>query len=408
MNRIVLLVVVAVCLVPLVGAGAAQSTERVTVTVHVVDDAGNDVGDAAVTASWDGGEATGTTASNGQTLIDVPKSADVSVTVEHADYVLNNPARLGAVTDHTTRTVEVHAPTGGEIAVTEDGDSVADATVTLTKVGDDRAAATGTTDADGAFAVENIEAGVYDVTVRKPGYYERSTTVDLASTDSTTVDIESGSAEVTFAVTDSTLEQPLEVDVTILHDGKRDSTLSTNEKGERSIDLQVNTKYTVRIEGDGYGTHERQLTVGETDTSRSYRIERTPMLTVESANERVLLGETVSVTVTDEYGEPVEGATVRLDGSSAATTNAEGAATVPIETAGELELTAEADGTTSSPVVVEGVDPNGADSNGGEGSESENSSADTPADDGMPGFGSPAAIAAIAAVVGGFVARQRR
>ncbi|MDS0475839.1 carboxypeptidase regulatory-like domain-containing protein [Natrinema sp. 1APR25-10V2] len=406
MKRIVLLVVAAVCLASLAGAGAAQSTEEVTVTVHVVDDAGNAVGDASVTASWEGGEATGTTASNGQTLIDVPKGADVSVTVDHADYVLNNPARLGTVSDHTTRTVEVHAPTDGEITVTEDGEPVADATVTLTKAGDDRAAATGTTASDGVLAVESVEAGVYDVTVRKSGYYEQSTTVDLASTDSTTVDVEPGTAEVTFAVTDGILEQPLEVDVTILHDGKRDATLSTNEKGKRSIDLRVNTKYTVRIEGDGYGTHERQLTVDETDTSRSYRIERTPALTLETANERVLLDETVGVTVTDEYGEPVEGATVRVDGSSAATTNAEGTAAVPVETAGELELTAEADGTTSSPVVVEGVDPNGEGSNDDEGSDDESSSSETAADDGMPGFGSPAAVVAIAALIVGLVVRR--
>lgn len=406
MNRIVLFVVAAVCLVPFagVGAGAAQSTETVTVTVHVVDDAGNDVGGASVTATWEGGEATETTASNGQTLIDVPSGADVSITVEHDDYVLNNPVKLGTVTDHTTRTVEVHPPTDGEISVTENGESIAGATVTLTKRGDDRAAAEGTTDADGVFAVENLEAGVYDVTVRKPGYYERSTTVDLGSTDATAVEVESGTAEVTFAVTDRHLERPLEVDVTILRDGKRDATLSTNEKGKRSIDLRVNTKYTVRIEGEGYGTRERQLTVGETDTSRSYRIERAPSLTLETANERVLLGETVTVTVTDEYDEPVDDATIRVDGSSAATTDADGTATVPVEKAGELELTAEADGTASSAVVVEGVDPNGSGETGNESPDSESAAGD----DGMPGFGPSVAVGAVGAVVVGLVARRRR
>lgn len=401
MNRLVLLVVVAVCLVPLTGVAAAG--EEVTVTVHVVDDNGADVGGASVTASWEGGEATERTASNGQTLIDVPSGADVSIAVEHDDYVQNNPVELGTVTDHRSETVEVFPPAGGEITVTEDGDPVESASVTLTKRGDERAAAEGTTSADGTFAVANLERGVYDVTVRKPGYYEASTTTDLGTTDSTTVDVESGRAEVTFTITDGHLEKPLQVDVTLLNDGKRDATISTNEKGTRSIDLHVNTKYAVVIEGDGYGEVKRQLTVGETDTSRRYEIERSPTLTLEASNERVLIGETVGVDVTDEYDDPVEGATIRLGGSSVATTDASGSATVPIETAGELELTAEADGTTSKAVVVTGVDPDEDDVTENETDDSNGSSTD----DGIPGFGMPAAATAIAALVGGLVARRR-
>ncbi|QLG48537.1 carboxypeptidase-like regulatory domain-containing protein [Natrinema halophilum] len=411
MNRLVLLVAVGLCLAALVGVGAAQSNEEKTVTVHVVDDVGNDVGGASVTASWEGGERTGQTASNGQTLIDVPTDASVSIAVDHDDYVQNNPVQIGTVTDHTTETVTVCPPTDGEIAVTENGNPIETATVTLTKRGDDRAAAEGTTDANGIFATTDLETGDYDVTVRKPGYYEETTTVDLNAVNGTTVEVESGMAEVTFTVSDGHLEQPLEVDVTVLNDGERDSTVSTNENGQRSIDLAVNTEYTVRIDGEGYGEHERKLTVGETDTNRRYQIERSPSLTLEAANERIILGETVGVTVTDEYGEPVDEVAVRIGGSKVATTDADGSATVPIETAGSLEVTAAIDGTVSNAVVVEGIDPN-ADEDEDEDDDTarentDNSSETLTSDDSVPGFGAPAALVIVALLVGKLAFHQR-
>ncbi|SEP61991.1 carboxypeptidase-like regulatory domain-containing protein [Natrinema salaciae] len=412
MNRLVVLVAVAVCLTTFVGVGAAQSNGDVTVTVHVVADDGSDVGGASVTVAWDGGESTEQTASNGRALIDVPSGADVSIAVDDEEYVRNNPVEIGTVTNHTTETVTVYPPTDGEIAVVADDDPVESATVTLTKRGDDRAAAEGTTDSDGIFAVDDLETGVYDVTVTKPGYYEESTTVDLAAVDDASVDIEPGTAEVSFAITDAVLEEPLAADVTVLNDGERDSTISTNQNGERRIDLSVNTEYTVVVEAEGYGTLERELSVGESDTSRSYGIERTPTLALETSNERVILGETVGVTVTDEYGDPVEGATVRVDGSTVATTDAAGSASVPVETAGELEFVAEADGTTSDSVVVEGIDPDadgedGADE-GSDENETERTDADDPAaGDGMPGFGPSTAAIAVAAFVGGLIALRR-
>ncbi|WP_254524597.1 carboxypeptidase-like regulatory domain-containing protein [Natrinema caseinilyticum] len=314
---------------------------------------------------------------------------------------------IGTVTDHTGERVAIYPPADGEITVTEGGDSVESASVTFTKRGDDRAAATGTTDGDGVFAVTGLETGYYDVVVRKPGFYEESTTVDLETADGTTIDIDPGTAEVTFTVTDGYLDQSLEVDVTILKDGERDSTVSTNQNGQRSIDLAVNTEYSVRIEREGYGEHERKLTVNETDTSRTYQIERTPSLSLEVTNDRIILGETVGVTVTDEYGDPVDGTSVRIDGTDVATTDAAGMAAVPIEAAGSLDLTAAVDGTTSNAVTVEGVD---ADGTGDDGEEIENTStgSEEPAsEDGVPGFGAPAALVAGAALVGGLAVRRR-
>jgi PGF-CTERM protein len=404
MNRTVLFVVVAVCLAPLAGVGAAQSTDEVTVTVHVVDDEGNDVGGASVTASWDGGERTGETASNGQVFIDVPSGANVSITAEHDDFVQNNPTEMGTLTDHTKVTVEMFPPTDGEVTVTENDDPVESAAVSLTKRGDDRAVTEGETDADGVFAVESVETGVYEITVEKPGYYDTTASVDLADTNATTVGIESGTSEVTFTVTDRYLEEPLEADVTVLTDGKRDATISTNEKGKRSIDLRVNTAYTVVIAAEGYGESERQLTVGETDMSRSYGVKRAPTLSLEPSNERVLVGETVRVDVTDEYGDPVEGATITVDGSSVGTTDGDGSATVPIETAGSLEFTAETGDTTSSAVTVEGVDPN-ADGDGD--AENDSTSPEESSGDGIPGFGAPVGVIAIAALVCGLLVRHR-
>ncbi|WP_306052861.1 carboxypeptidase-like regulatory domain-containing protein [Natronococcus wangiae] len=409
MKRIALLVAALVITAPLVGAGTVVASDNVTLTVTVTDDDENAVGGAQVAASWDDGERTDETRSNGRALIDVPSGADVEVDVEHDDLVLNNPKEVGTVSDHTTVAVDLYPEIDGEITIVENDTPIADATVTLTKDGDTRAAAAGTTDDDGVFVAEGVEVGSYDVDVEKAGYYDESTDVDLRSTDGTTVALESGTERVTFSVVEGYFDEPLRTDVTILQDGVRDATLSTNADGERTIPLVVNTEYTAVIEDDGYddASNEREFTVGESATEVDYVVERAPALTLEASNERVLVGETVGVEVTDEYGDPVDDAEIVLDGSTAATTDADGEASVTIETHGELELTAQ-DGGVTDTIVIDGVDPDATnDSPTEERSEVENAS-DGDADESIPGFGAGAAGVALALVLGGAIAYRRR
>lgn len=402
MYRFVLFVTVCVLATPMITAGAVGASEEMTVSVHVVDDDGNDVAGATVTASWDGGNETEETASNGQTLIDVPSGADVAVTVEDGDLLQNNPKEIGTVRSHTDVTVELFPETTATVTVTDGEAPIEGATVTLTKTDEDRAAATGTTDGDGEVTAEAIEEGQYDVAIERRGYYDRSATVDFGTTSETSVAMEPGTVDVSVTITDGYLEEPLETDVTFLKDGEHDATVSTNEDGQRTIPLDVNTKYTAVVEKDGYDDPERDVVVGESDQTISYEIERAPAVTLEAMNERVLVGETVGVDVTDEYDEPIEGGEIRLDGEAVATTAADGSAAVPIDEAGEHELTAVAEGTTSEAVPVEGVDPD-ADDESVESDESSGNESDS-TDDAVPGFG---ALAAAGALVGTVLARRR-
>ncbi|MFC4439051.1 MULTISPECIES: carboxypeptidase-like regulatory domain-containing protein [Natrialbaceae] len=409
MNRIALLTAVLVLTAPLVGVGTAVASEDVTLTVTVTDGDENAVAGALVTVSWDDDERTEETRSNGQALIDVPSGADVEVDVEHDDLVQNNPKEVGTVDDHTTVAVDLFSKTDGEITVVENDASIADATVALTKDDDTRAAATGTTDDDGVFTAEAIEAGTYDVDVEKAGYYDESASVDLRSNDGTTVALESGTERVTVSVTDGYFEEPLQTDVTILQDGERDATLSTNADGERSVPLAVNTAYTAVIEADEYddASNEHEFTVGESATEVDYVVERAPVVALEASNERVLVGETVGVDVTDEYGDPVADAELVLDGSTVATTDDGGSATVTIERHGELELTAQ-HGDVADAVVIDGVDPDATDDSlTEERSEVENETDTDDADDSVPGFAAGTAGAALALVLGVAIVRLR-
>lgn len=409
MKRIGLLVAALVITALLVGVGTAVATEDVTVSVIVTDDDENAVGGAQVTVSWDDGERTDETRSNGQALIDVPSGADVAVDVEHDDLVQNNPREVGTVSDHATVGADLYPETDGEITVVENDTPIADATVTLTREDDTRTAATGTTDDDGVFTAEAIEVGTYEIDAEKAGYYDESASIDLRSNDGTTVALESGTERVTVSVTDGYVEEPLQTDVTILHDGERDATLSTNADGERTVPLEVNTAYTAVVEADEYddASNEHEFTVGESETAVDYEVERAPALTLEASNERVLVGETVGVDVTDEYGDPVDDAELVLDGSTVATTDDDGSATVTIERHGELELTAQ-DGDVTDTVAVDGVDPDATDDSlTEEQSEVENETDTDDEDDSIPGFAAGTAGVALVLVLGIAIAHRR-
>lgn len=82
MRRAVLfsVVLVVAATAPFVGTAVATQ-EQATLDVTVVNQDGDPVSGATVNASWDGGDATATTTSSGRTLIDVPRGADVELTV---------------------------------------------------------------------------------------------------------------------------------------------------------------------------------------------------------------------------------------------------------------------------------------------------------------------------------------
>lgn len=416
MTRTALFVTVLVLSAALLSAaplGAAD--DAVTLTVSVTDDGGEAVRGATVTVSYDGDEQSRETLSSGRAAFDVPRGATVTVETEHDALVKNNPETVRNVDDHTEVGVTMYPAASVDVTVVDD-EPIERATVTVRKVGQTKAAAAGTTGSDGVFSADGLERGDYTIRVVKSGYHEASTRVSATEEASAELAIEEGSATVDFTVVDENFEEarPIRAEITVANDGDRVATISTNDRGTAGVKLAVNTRYTVTIEKDGYDSLERSLSVRESDRAAVYGIDRTPRLSLEPMNDRVVVGQNVAVDVTDEYGEAVADATVLVDGEARTTTDEGGSAVIAIDSTGDVELTAERDGVTSSVAVVEGVSTDedgetnadsgtGADadeSDGGEGGER------AIEDDGSPGFSAVVALAALS-LASALITRRR-
>ncbi|MFW5964033.1 MAG: carboxypeptidase-like regulatory domain-containing protein, partial [Natronomonas sp.] len=160
-----------------VGGAAAQSGSQVTLTVSVVDQANSSVRGATITASWEGGERTATTASNGRAFVDVPEGETIELDAEHEEYIRNHPLVIEEATERDV-TLRVSEKGNATVTVTDANDE----TLRNTRVEfrrDGRTAAEGWTDEDGTFSTDTIEQGEYSVAVVKPGYYRETSTVDV-------------------------------------------------------------------------------------------------------------------------------------------------------------------------------------------------------------------------------------
>jgi hypothetical protein len=345
---------VALLIVGSVAAPPALAAEQtmVTITVSVVDGAGDPVSGAELTASWDDGEAVETTRSNGQALIDVPEGSDVRIAVDHSDYVRNAPYRLTDAQGGDV-TVEV-APEGSAVVRVTDGSSaLADAQVTVSRDGE--TVANGTTNDNGAFKTGAIEQGQYDLRAVKPGYYAINRTLSISGSVFRTVSIEQGTATVRVRIVDDHFDSPRQLSAATVRIGSL-ATLNTSQDGRAAVGVPVNSDFEVRISKDGYRSATERLAVREDDRTVTYAVQRTPALTAAPANTRVVVGQTVRLEVRDEYDEPVSSAAILRDGERVATTDGQGVAHVAVESTGEHEFRAQLDGVESESVAVEGVD----------------------------------------------------
>lgn len=125
--------------------------------------------------------------------------------------------------------------------------------------------------------------------------------------------------------------------------------------GEASLSVPVNTQVGVEVTKDGYETDSRQKTIKEEPVEMAFQINRTPGLTVNLENTRVVSGERLSLTVLNEYDESVEEATIRLNGESADETDSDGTAAVFLNMSGDYELVAVKGTRESAPVTVRAV-----------------------------------------------------
>ncbi|AKH96850.1 PEGA domain-containing protein [Halanaeroarchaeum sulfurireducens] len=351
-----LALVVATSLLAVGGPGVASAqTETVTLTVSVASDDGTAVDAAILSASWENGSTTEETKSNGKAFVDVPAGANVSIAVSHPDYVRNHPYE---VTDASERDVAITvAPTASAVVTVEDDEgTVDDARVVLDHDGhtviDERTT-------DGTVETGAIEAGSYDVRVSKPGYHTIEGDLAVSNETETTVEIERGTVGLTVNVTDDYFDPPRAVSGATV-DVEGSGSVITQSDGTQRISVPVNTEMTVTVSKEGYDSVERTVTVEESDRTLDVDVDRTDALTVEAANERVVVGEQVRVTVTDEYEDPVTDAQVRTDGEAVARTNDDGIASVAIERGGDREIVVTKGGITSPPITVTGIAADGS------------------------------------------------
>ena len=331
------------------GIASAQS-EEVALTVSVTTTEGTAVGGATLTVSWDDGSTTTTTASNGKEFVDVPAGADVTIDVSHPDYVRNSPVE---VTDASERDVdiEVAEKATATLRIEDDAGTVDYASVVLEKDG------TTVLDAetvDGTVSSGTIEAGTYDLTVSKPGYYHMERELAVENDTERTIAIERGTVTLSVNITDDYFEPPRAVaGVTV--DIDQVGSIVTQSDGTQQVNAPVNSELETTVSKDGYDTVERVITTEESAVEFSADLDRSAALTVSVMSDNVVVGEQVLVTVTDEYDDPVADADVFVGEESVATTGEDGTTTVTIESAGEQSITASKNDTTADAVTVTGI-----------------------------------------------------
>ncbi len=368
MRALVVVVTLLTVVAPIAGAAAAfpvatedgesdtTTTDDVTITVTVVDTNGDGVDGATVTVSWEGGSATEQTAGNGKTFVTVPDDERLEISVDHPEYVQNFPLTVTNVAEDQEVTVDVTRPGTETVRVSdEDGDPVEDARVSLIKDNEVRSVADGRTDAGGVFTAEGIERGQYRIQVLKSGFDQERVSVDVTGFSEHNVTIRSNRTRVNFRVTDGRLGEGVQARVSVRNGGEEVLSFRTGENGRAQQLLAVNSRYTVVVQRDGYRETSQSFRVNQRSTSVALTINRTDDLSLSADTTQVLAGNSIRVTVTDEYDDPVEGATVSLAGESVATTGPNGEATVRVEEPGTYNLTASDEDVVSDPVEVRAV-----------------------------------------------------
>ncbi|RAP50597.1 MAG: hypothetical protein BZ136_00965, partial [Methanosphaera sp. rholeuAM74] len=305
----------------------AKAGENTTVTAKVTDEDGNPVAGAPVTVKVGDNEVSGTTDENGTFKADLPVEAgDNPVSVEVGETPTTEPAKeestITADKQTPTVTAEATPAKAGENTTVsgkvtdENGNPVADAPVRV-EVGD--GVYETTTDDEGNYEVQApVQAGENPITVK---VNETATTLPANATTSVTADKQTPTVEanvtpakagenttVTAKVTDENGNPVKDAPVTIKV-GDNTVTGTTDENGTFKADLPVEA-----------GENPVTVEVGETPTTEAATEEtaiiaekQTPTVTAEATPAKAGENTTVSGKVTDENGNPVAGAPVRVE-----------------------------------------------------------------------------------------------
>ncbi len=388
------------------GTSSAATTDLVTLTVSVELADGTPVDGADLTATWNGGSAEATTASNGKAFIDVQEGADIEITMEHPDYTRNFPYTL-ADADERDVTIEVASKASASITVQDADGPVEGATVRFAR--NQQTVAREKTGSDGQASSGVIEEGTYQIAVIRSKYLTNRSELEISGETSHTMQIERGFVTVEFSIVDPHFDPPKAVpDATISVKGV--GTVNTQSNGVQQVSVPVNAKFDVIVTKDDYEKVRGIVRTRERDTALTIQLRRVPNLSVEPFNRNIVVGERVSVRVTDEYDDPVSGANVYRNDQSVGQTDENGEAVIEIPDTGEHRISAENGSITSDPVTVMGVSP-GEDDDTPVTTPSPSPNQGTPAvtetttSPGQPGFGFVPAL--LAGLLVGWVWRRK-
>ena len=359
MNRtttLLLAAIVVVATVPAVATAERTQSDLVTVTVTVENEAGTAVGNAELTATWSGGNETVITRSSGQALIDVPRGADVDISVQSDDYVRNTPYEIDNVGQNTATIPVAHKGTADVHARTKNGVPVNNAVVQLFHDGE--TVVNARTNSDGVHQSGTIEQGEYTLRALKSGYESNGTTFEVDGDVSITTRIQTGSVLATFEVRDDHFDPAEPVEGASISIPAIPTSTTTLADGEATASVPVNSDLEVRITKDGYETVNETLEVGEQDTSLDATIRKTEALNMAISDAQVLVNGSIRVTLTNEYGTPQEGVPVTLDGEQVGETDESGELEIRIADPGEHTISAESEGLSDSS-TVEAIRPGG-------------------------------------------------
>ncbi len=376
-----------------VGTAAADD---VTLTVSVETAAGSDVSGAELTASWDGGSVTETTRANGQALIDVPQGADVTIEVAHDRYVRNQPV---TVSNAQSEDVRIEVARRGSATITVQGPEGPISGASVRFISDGQNARTIDTNSDGMVQTGPIEQGFYTVAISKSGYYQERISVNVETDTNRVIRLQRGRVQVTVSAQDDHFSPPETIENATVAIEPIGVSLVTLNDGQAQTTLPINSNFDVTVSKPGYEPVTRNLPVGRDDTTLTVAINREPSVSLDTGSRRIVVGEPVQVTATDEYGDPIPDLGLAVNGTVIARTGPDGEADVPVESAGNVTITASVDGAEDS-VTVEGVRSGGQQVATGNASASET-------DGGLgPGVGPLGALLAIA-LGAGLRARRR-
>ncbi|QLH84765.1 PGF-CTERM sorting domain-containing protein [Halosimplex pelagicum] len=332
------------------------------------------------------------------------EGADVTIRVDHPHYVRNQPY---VVENASEGDVTIEVAQAGRATVTVEGASGPVGNAIVRMFHDGQPVLNERTAADGTFTTPEIEQGNYTLVTFKEGYLRNRTTLTVDGEVSQRMGIRQESVLVTFAVSDDHFDPPRAVTNAIVTvPGVADVT--TQGTGTVSVSVPVNSDYEVTVTKPGYDSVTERLSVRESETTLNATIQRTPAISLRADNDRVVVGESVRVTVTDEYGNPVPNASVSRAGASVGETDGDGVRSVRIESAGNVTISAEADGRTAE-ITVEGVGSGGAATATATGTATASPTvAGTPTETaGGLGPGVGVAGALVALLVGALLARRR-